>query len=1405
MSIAIIAEKPSVARDIAAVVGARERGHAAWRGNGYVVSWALGHLVGLAEPHVIDPAWKPWRAERLPMLPRLWPLCAFDKTKTHFASLKALLCGADVESVICATDAGREGELIFRYIYRLAGCTKAVERLWISSLTPAAIRAGMKALRPAAAFDCLAAAAEGRARADWLVGLNLTRAYTLRAGGELRSVGRVQTPTLALVAARDAAIAAFVPERYCELAATFARGDDTYVGTWFEATKEREADHERQTQRLPADGVLAGEIRARCLDAEGLVIRVTGSDKRLPPPLLYDLTELQRHANRLYGLTAKATLEVAQALYEKHKLLSYPRTDSRHLTAAAAAELGPVVAAIAPGYGDLLAPGSGERPLSRRFVDDAEVRDHHALIPTPLARAGKRLSHDEARVYDLVCRRLLMAWHDSHDSRVTTVVTRVRSGQAVDDFRSHGTVVTRVGWKALELEPRRGRGDGGRGSRAGHDEPVRLPDGLANGQRPRVRELEVRAKATAAPKPYTDASLLTAMQTAGRTLSARELEQALRERGLGTPATRAGIIETLLTRGYLTRRGKALGTTSLGFDLVNLVDDKVKSPALTAEWELFLERIAAGEGSLADFQGGIEMWVTELVGQALRGAKGGGESTSCSLEGRLVGMVSRATRPILSPPQDERVTVHDISIEEINEALGAASRDADGGGFGHEHGSGGGFEPAAAEGGTLGRRNATVTYSGADAAARLLPLLRERLGYPDFRAHQEEICRSVTSGQDALVVMPTGSGKSLCYQLPGLARGGTALVISPLIALMQDQVHKLCHQGVKAAALHSGAAREVARAVWNDYERGLLEVLLVAPERLALSGFMDLLARRPPNLVAIDEAHCISHWGHDFRPDYRLLGERLPAMRPAPVVALTATATVRVQDDIVSQLGIKGAQRFIRGFRRDNLGVEAIELGRAERLPYAASLLRDPARRPAIVYVPSRKLAMEVSAALAPELSCAPYHAGLPPEVRSRTQTAFLAGELDIVVATIAFGMGVDKPNIRTVIHLGMPSTLEGYYQEIGRAGRDAKPARAVLLWSWGDRKIHESFLERDYPDAKVLARLRAAVPAAGIAREALLAPSANEPDAREAALDKLWIHGGVTVDGEDVVRTGHDAWQAPYLAIRNHRHAQLDEVMEFAQAGDCRMVRLVRYFGETRDKQACGICDACAPKDCIGRRFRGADDSERDAALEIVGALEERDGLATGTLYRTLHPSEDVPRKDFERLLAALGRAGLVSLHDDTFEKDGAMIRFRRARLATAARKKLMAEGLLIEDVAATGHGGASSATKARKKTRPWRRSATSDEEKGQAASSRASGAPAQAEAMPAADPALVDRLRAWRLGLARSQGVPAFRIMTDRTLHGIAATRPRSLAELLGVHGAGPRLAEKHGAALLRLTAEP
>lgn len=503
-----------------------------------------------------------------------------------------------------------------------------------------------------------------------------------------------------------------------------------------------------------------------------------------------------------------------------------------------------------------------------------------------------------------------------------------------------------------------------------------------------------------------------------------------------------------------------------------------------------------------------------------------------------------------------------------------------------------------------------------DGQSRLGPLLKRVFGHDAFRPFQEAVCRTVAEGRDALLVMPTGAGKSLCYQLPGLARGGTALVVSPLIALMEDQVARLRALGLAAERIHSGIDRVVSRQVCRDYLGGTLDFLFIAPERLSIPGFPEMLAKRTPSLVAVDEAHCISEWGHDFRPDYRLLGGRLPLLRPAPVIALTATATPRVQDDIVRQLGMTEPGRFIHGFRRTNIAVEVVEAPPSRRAGLVRDVLADPAHRPAIVYTPSRREAESLAEELQSRVKAVAYHAGMAARERDDVQRRFLDGRAEVIVATIAFGMGIDKANVRTVVHTGLPASVEGYYQEIGRAGRDGLPSRAILLHSYGDTRTHEFFLERDYPESR--------------------------------------------------------AMSGPEREQREHRRTQLDLMRRFAEGSACRMLQLVRHFGDREDSGArCGVCDACAPSGGLATTRRAPTAMEEAALRRALELLRRRDGQTTGQLHRdVVEQFPAMERRLFEELLGGLSRGGLVTLEDDQFEKDGQTIRFRRAYLTGTGRR---------------------------------------------------------------------------------------------------------------------------------------
>jgi len=811
-------------------------------GNGYVVTWAVGHLVSLAQPHEIRPEWRQWRLDLLPMLPEEWPLVVYEKTKDQFEVVSKIINSPRVTQVVCATDAGREGELIFRYIYDAAHSDKPVSRLWISSMTAEAIRKGFDSLQPGSNYDRLADAAHGRSRADWLVGMNLSRAYSLLYREEL-SVGRVQTPTLAMLVERELTLRQFNTEEYIEVIAKFAgvgeRKKESYLGTWFRPRDEQAKDKEAQAQlqRLPADGEEARKIVERAHSGSVAIESVQSETQHSQPPLLYDLTELQRHANRLFGFSAQETLTYAQALYERHKLISYPRTDSRHLTADIAATVAGIANVVAPRYPGLVAEGTGARPLSKRFVDDTKVSDHHALLPNAVNAGRISLSEQEKKIYDLICRRFLMMWHDEHLQAVTTVITAITSPSpdgeepVVDRYRTSGTLVQQPGWKVLDLVPEK------RKKSKDDDEAEQvLPTDLAQGQPQQVAAIEAKKKKTKPPRRFTEGTLLTAMQTAGQTLDEKELSDAMKDTGLGTPATRAATIEVLLKRGYIVRSGKTLEATEKGIHLIEVVHPEVKTPAMTGQWEACLGKIHKGEAQLTPFLEGINAYVREVVNKV-------------------------------------RVMPRQRFVPQTKE------------------------EPTA--------KPTEKPAKKPSKSALLSGLLEERFGHKKFLAGQKAACMAALAGKDALLVLPAGKGKTLCWQLAGLALEGTTLIFSNHVEWLEEEVAQLRKAGFTADSIHAGRDRDTLRSTCVDYLHGQLQFLCIAPERLSVTGFPQMLARRRPALIAVEDAQCILPANADYSADYALLREHLPTLRPAPILALSAAATSDEQKEIAAQIGLK--------------------------------------------------------------------------------------------------------------------------------------------------------------------------------------------------------------------------------------------------------------------------------------------------------------------------------------------------------------------------------------------------------------------------------------------------------------------------------------------------------------------
>ena len=700
----------------------------------------------------------------------------------------------------------------------------------------------------------------------------------------------------------------------------------------------------------------------------------------------------------------------------------------------------------------------------------------------------------------------------------------------------------------------------------------------------------------------------------------------------------------------------------------------------------------------------------------------------------------------------------------------------------------------------------------------LAGLLRSVFGFARFRVGQEAVCRAAIKGRDLLLVMPTGAGKSLCYQLPAIARGGTALVISPLIALMEDQAAKLAALGLRVARIHSGLERGVARQACADYLNGSLQFLFIAPERLRVPGFAQMLAKRKLALIAIDEAHCISQWGHDFRPDYRMLGQYLPGLRAgadaAPVVALTATATPTVQADILAQLGMVEPVKFIHGFRRENLAIEVVEVPVPERAGAIARLLAEPGRRPSIVYATSRKnaerLAEELSGtAWGRRIAAAAYHAGLDAGTRERVQTGFQAGELEVVVATIAFGMGIDKADIRTVIHAGLPATLEGYYQEIGRAGRDGGMSRTYLMHSYADQRTHDFFLNRDYPPVGQLMEVFKALREEAQPVEELRAGSRLGEEEFDKALEKLEIHGGARMDfgSPRRVTVGGTGWKKTYAVQAQYRAEQFEKVLRFTTQNECRMAALVRHFGDVEDaSRPCGVCDVCDPAGAVLRLFRRAAAAEREQARAIVEELRGVAYKAAGTLQRSLDGAARMSRGEFDGLLGAMAQAGLIEMEEAEYEKDGEVRRFRKVRLTDAGsemRAGLQVELLISDGIVEEFSGRVEAAGRAKKEKAAAGKAATKPGLAGAGKAGTAKAETAAAVRLPAEGEALAARIREWRGAEAKRLRVPAYVVMHDRTVTALAQTRPRSTKELLAIDGIGPAKVEKFGEAILGLCA--
>ncbi len=589
--ILVLAEKPSVAREIARVLGCKKNGNGCIIGDKYIVTWALGHLVELADPEHYGAQYKQWSMDVLPMLPKKMDLSVIGQTAKQYKAVSSLMKSNEVESLVIATDAGREGELVARWIIAKAGFKKPIKRLWISSQTDKAIRDGFAHLRDGKEYMNLYMSAQARAEADWLVGLNVTRALTCKFNAQL-SAGRVQTPTLAIICRREDEIRKFVPKEFWTINADLGRCFATY------------RDDKKQTSLFNKEK--AEEILKNIKGKDFKAVEVKETPKRTPAPMLYDLTELQRDANKLYGYSAKQTLNIMQKLYEQHKVLTYPRTDSRYLTTDIVPTLYDRVKAVAMGnYREITNGIIRERKQIRKAcINNAKVSDHHAIIPTEESPDFAAMNNDEIRIYNLVVKRFLADFMTDYEYKSVSAVFEC-SGY---EFYANGSEVVSEGWKAVY---------NGEYEDDETDELIQKLPPIKKGESYPCRNAAMKQGKTKPPARYTEASLLSAMENPSRFIDDKEMKDYIGG-GLGTPATRADIIEKLFNSFYIERRGKEIVATSKGEQIIKLAPKDLCEPLLTAKWEMELEKISKGKSDKNKFIANIEQYTSELVSSVIK-------------------------------------------------------------------------------------------------------------------------------------------------------------------------------------------------------------------------------------------------------------------------------------------------------------------------------------------------------------------------------------------------------------------------------------------------------------------------------------------------------------------------------------------------------------------------------------------------------------------------------------------------------------------------------------------------------------------------------------------------------------------------------------------------------------------
>ncbi len=626
----LVAEKPSVGQDLARVLpGPFKKQEGFLEGPDHVVTWAVGHLVQLAEPEAYDAKYKSWRMADLPIVPDRFKLEVRDeRSRKQMSVVTKQLGREDVEEVVNACDAGREGELIFAYLFEKAKGKKPVKRLWLNSMTSAAMKSALASLKPAEEYARLEEAARSRSEADWIVGMNATRAATIRLRSSFDgavSLGRVQTPTLAIVARREEEIKAFKPEPYWLVDATFAGApldgeaggaERVYLGH-FQAPAGSPG-----TTKGPRIGTEeeAQAIVSACEGRTGTITKLEKKEQREKAPMLYDLTTLQREANNRYGFSARRTLAAAQRLYEEHKALTYPRTNSRYLTTDMVEEIKPIAELVGKhneySKGAEYVIGLDVLPLGR-VVNDEKVTDHHAIIPTRSEHNLEKMGSDDRRVYDMAVRRFLAVFHPEAVFENTRVETTVAAEGASHIFRTRGKLLLVPGWRGVYDEVSADDKAAESEARGEEDEAAeqQLPRLIAE-EEVKTRKVESARKETKPPRRYSDASLLGAMETAGKLVDDDELREAMKDSGIGTPATRAAIIERLITVGYVERDGRALVATEKGLNVIRLLNEHaLTSPGLTGNWEQRLGKIERGEDSRKGFMSDIAGFAEETVKQ----------------------------------------------------------------------------------------------------------------------------------------------------------------------------------------------------------------------------------------------------------------------------------------------------------------------------------------------------------------------------------------------------------------------------------------------------------------------------------------------------------------------------------------------------------------------------------------------------------------------------------------------------------------------------------------------------------------------------------------------------------------------------------------------------------------------